>query len=180
MAFSLLSDGATKPTWPHISCPGSGFAWHSDPRKQACFTGEVAVDADIVGRAIDGRDMTGIDRVLAIAALREETTGIVVHRIFREKCPACGANHLELAEQAIRSARKIIHPGAIEALRENEVPIDLLLRRRPNKGQSGPPKDESEAKRRARAMRYLPFVDGDSTKTKAAQIAFAVQYGMRR
>lgn len=179
--FSTLADGAAPPEWPHIVCTGDGYAWHRDPRKRACFVGEVAVDAAIVGRAIDNRHLPGIDRLLAIAALREETTWTVMRRIFREKCPSCGANHLELAEQAIRVVSKIVHPGAVIALRDAEVPSGLLRYPRIiRRDHDGPPKDEAEARRRARAMKRLPFYDGDAAKTKAAQIAFAVQYGMRR
>lgn len=179
--FSTLAEGAHPPDWPHIVCVGDGFAWHREPRVRPCFVGEVSVDASVVALAIDNRHLPGIDRLLAIATLRESTSWTVVRRIFREKCPACGANHLELAEQAIRVVRGIVHPGAIGALRDAGVPSGLLRKHRAMpRGPESPPKDEAEAKRRARAMRYLPFVDGDATKTKAAQIAFAVQYGMRR
>ncbi len=178
MAFSLLSDGATPPDRPHIICVGSGFAWHG--RYPECYVGEFAVDAPIISAAIDGEGLCGIDRLIAIDTLRNATSAIVFRRIFKEKCPACRGNHSEFAEQALRAVRHIVHPGAIDKLREAGVPMDAMLRRRIVSDNQPPPASPQEARRLARMKRFIPVYEGDHARTRVAQIAFAVQYDAKR
>lgn len=172
MGFTL--DLNAPPNWPHIVCTGTGYAWHEDKSRQRCFVGEVSAPAQIVAAAIDGRDLPGIDRILAILALKEHsgTAGLV--RVFRAHCPRCEGNHLERATRALR-ALSSIHPDAYEALRKAWVPENSLCEpriKKKGKPESGEP-DKKPGRRR------IPVYQGDAAKTRAAQIAFAVQYQMR-
>lgn len=183
MGFALISDGAAPPAWPHIvcageagTCEGAGWAWHEDERRRACFIGPAPAPAPMVAAAIDGRELPGIDRILAIVALRAESPGSIV-RLFRNPCPACEGNHLERAEQAIRTA-KHIHPEVIEALRSARVPEHLL--RQPNiidpRNERPLPEDPRKVKSLLRKKKHLPVFLGKDSATKAAQLAFAIHY----
>lgn len=182
MGFALEANGALAPTWPHIICAGAadlsgrGWAWHDDESRRPCFVAEVAAPADLVAAAIDGRELAGIDRLLAIARLREEIPG-GLQRVFCKECPACGGNHLERAARAIRAV-KLIHPDAIEALRQAKVPESLLCEPyRRKKGAQGAV-DPAKGERQSRAKGLTVWL-GDFERTRLAQIAFASQYALR-
>lgn len=169
------------PSCPHVVCAGDasglgrGWAWHSDPHRQPCFASVgVAAPCDVVGDAIDGAALCGVDRLRAVLALREASPGGFL-RVFRVACSVCGANHLERAERAVRAMRCYVHADAVEALREACVPESLLVqpsllgvsRSRP-----------SRARRKLPAS--LPVWPGDPQRTRLAQVAFAVQYAAAR
>lgn len=175
MGFSLLSDGAEPPPWPHIICAGSGYAWHDDEDRRACYVGEVGVDAPVVAAAIDGRDLPGVDRLLAVARMREEAPGSII-RAFRVSCPVkgCGGNHLERAERAMRALKRYVHPEAIDALRIARVSERILCEPRIRR------KGTEERDRKGAKRDRLPVWVGDPERTRIAQIAFASQYAAKR
>lgn len=177
MGFALESDGATAPEWPHLRCgdaatgTGRGWAWHDDESRRSCFSGEtVAAPADLVANAIDGRALAGVDRLLSIARLRERTPGGIL-RVFRNPCRACGGNHWERAQRAIRSVG-LIHPDAIDLLRRAQVPESFLCEPRYLK------KGDLRGEEPRKARRTLPVWKGDAVRTRAAQLIFASQYAL--
>jgi hypothetical protein len=149
-----------------------------------------------VAAAIDGRDLPGVDKILAVARLRENVPSEHTMRlIFRFRCAACSeGNHRERVRQILLAA-PLIHEGAIEALRAALVPErrlrnPLLYRR----GESPLPEDpeglrklfedaDAKKKRRVRflfARRLnLPVFPDDSARTRLAQIAWAEQYALK-
>lgn len=175
MGAAFECDGAEAPAWPHVRCTGAsdrarcGWAWHDDPERRACFSADaIAAPADLVADAIDGRALAGVDRLLAIARLHELTPGGLL-RIFRDRCPACGGNHRERARRAVRAV-KLIHPGAIDLLRQAQVPESLLSEPRYLKRGSGRSPDRGNAKR------GLPVWKGEPRLTFMAQTWFAIGY----
>jgi len=190
MGYCLEIDGGGMPPHPHIFCAGGpdlegrGWAWHDDPRWQRCFSADaVAAPAPLVAAAIDGRELAGIDRLLAIAELRQEISNGYL-RVFRSPCPACGANHRERADRACRVVRHI-HPDVVPLLREARVPEGRL--REPRYLRRGSlaedRKDRKDRQQSARARR-IPVWPGDVERTRLAQLAFASkcmeEYGCER
>lgn len=178
MGYVLEENGGTAPKHPHIFCAGDenlkgrGWAWHDNLRYQECYsTDSVAAAAPLVAAAIDGRELPGVDRLLAIAHLRRAVVAGYM-RIFQNPCRACGSNHRERADRAIRVVQHI-HPGAIATLRAARVPEGCL--REPRYIGLGYQKAEDEETRRRKA-KYLPVYLGDPDKTRVAQILFAVRY----
>src|SRR6185369_6676756 len=167
MPVLLAAESDAPPSHPHLictgragDCDGRGWAWHDDEDRRACFSGDkpITADARLVANAIDGRELPGIDRILAIAELRKQTSERIIRRIFHEECPVCGANHLERAERAIRAAREIVHPGAIPALRRARVAERWLVRGASKKETL--PDDASPKQARAfyQKQRFIPLI----------------------
>lgn len=186
MGVLLFTDDTSPPPWPAIFCVGDaalkgrGWAWHDDEARRRCFGGlEIAASADVVAAAIDGRDLPGVDRALAIVALSEETGTRMLRRVFRPSCPHCGGNHAERATAALRAIRgtrqvhAYVHKGAIDALRSAHVPERYLYQPRIIR-----PKAEEKPSDRYSA--HLPLILGDAERTRLAQIAFAQRYEARR
>lgn len=179
MGFSLLSQGAKPPEWPHVVCVAesadeSGFAWHET--RQPCFVATVSLPARLVAAAIDGRDVPGIDHLLSIARVREEAPGAFRH-LFRSECPACDADHKTRALAAIRLTKKYIHEGAIAALRKAKVPEFRLVH--PWFVDRPAPEDPERAARYVERMLNLP-VCASRERTLQAQLAYANQYALRK
>lgn len=179
MGYILEEEGGTAPSHPHIFCVGDanlkgrGWAWHNNPRYQPCYTTDaVAAPAPLVAAAIDGRELPGVDRLLAIARLRHEIVSGYM-RIFQNPCQACGANHRERAERAIRILPHI-HPGAVPTLRAAKVPEGCL--REPRYMLRGTPREREDDKNARRKARCLPVWLNEPDKTRIAQIAFAIRY----
>lgn len=180
MGYILEENGGTAPSHPHIFCVGDanlkgrGWAWHNNLRYQECYTTDaVAASAPLVAAAIDGRELPGVDRLLAIAHLRHEVVAGYM-KIFQNPCRACGANHRERADRAIRIVPHI-HPGAVATLRAARVPEGCLREPRylgPGMSKEG---DENDKNVRRKA-RCLPVWLGDPDKTRVAQILFAIRY----
>lgn len=172
MAYVLLPE--PPPAWPHIICAGSGYAWHDDPLRQACFTGEYAVDAPVASAALDGSDLPGIDRIIAIKTLRESMTMTAICRMFPLECRVCGANHLERIETYLRAIERYIHPDMIEPFRASGIPARMLYKPFFANRRSAP----SKAKRKGDL--HIPVVLGDPDKTLAMQRAFLATYELRK
>ena len=152
---------------------GLGWAWHEDERRRACFVGEIAAPAELVAQAIDGRELAGVDRLLAIVRLKEESP-FGLQRLFRIECPACGADHYERAKRAIRVV-PFIHEAAIERLRAARVPEHLLCE--PRYRRSGETEPAADVKPK---LAGLPVFLGNTDRTLAAQLAFARQYALKK
>jgi hypothetical protein len=159
-----------------------GYAWHGDERRRACFTGgargapygTVAAHARLVSAAIDGRHLTGVERLLAIQAL-ERASPIGLRRLFLRTCiaPGCDACHFERASRALRALAEYVHPDAVLALWRAGVPEKFLVE----------PTFMTAAELATgdpRRVRYLPVWRGDDRHTFTAQIAFAGRYAARR
>ncbi len=180
LGFLLNIDAAEAPPWPHVLCAGDehlagrGWAWHDDERRRSCFQGEIAAAADLVSRAIDGRELAGVDRLLALVQLREESPGGFV-RLFPMHCRACGANHYERARRAIHVV-PFIHPAAIERLRAARVPEHLLCKLRYRR--AGDAENGRSVKRPC--DHGLPIWVNDPDRTLASQLAWARQYALRK
>jgi hypothetical protein len=179
MGFALEENGGVAPAHPHIFCAGDenlkgrGWAWHDHPNYRDCYsTDAVAAAAPLVAAAIDGRELPGVDRLLAIARLKKEVVAGYM-RIFQNPCKACGSNHRERADRAIRVVQQYIHPGAVATLRAARVPEGNL--REPRFLRHGCQVEEDE-KSRKRKARCLPVWLGDPDKSRAAQILFAIRY----
>ena len=174
--------GAEAPPWPHVVCAGGpalegrGWAWHEDEQRRRCYVGEIAAPADLVARAIDGRELAGVDRILAIVELHGESPGGLV-RLFRIECPACRANHWERAKRALRVA-PVIHQDAVALLRAARVPEALLCE--PRKRRVGQPEKPPSVKRKRAPLKSLPVWLGDAGRTRLSQIAFARQYALEK
>lgn len=192
-----LDEGGEPPKHPHIRCAGGagsegrGWAWHGEPNRRGCYVGEVAAGAELVSAAIDGRDLPGIDRMLAVVTLQAESPASI-RKLFRLPCPACSANHRERVLQIIR-AMEHIHPDAFPALRAAEVPEGRMRSPFFRDRNVRVPEDPSEIKRLLAdpekrkvterllaASRNLPVWPEDRAKTRLAQMAYAKQYAMRR
>ena len=181
----LLADAedAKPPPWPHVICAGGpccegrGWAWHDEIERRPCFAGiEVAAPAELVARAIDGRELAGVDRLLAIEELHQESPG-GLRRLFPIECPVCKGNHWERAKSARRAVR-VVHPDAIAILRAARVPESLL--REPRKRRPGQPEKPPSVKRKRAPLKSLPVWLGDPVRTRVAQIAFARQYALEK
>lgn len=201
MGFSLESEEGTRPEWPHFACAGDangvgrGWAWHDDERRRACYSSDrmVAASAKTVSSALDdGRELPGIDRLLAIAELREEGGAACLRRIFPDPCPRCGADHWKRAERALLAVRHVAS-AAIPAIRAAHVPEGLIrvpLLREPGfqvpsderklKEMLANPNLARKVKRHIRLRNNLPVWVGDPARTKLAQIAWATQYASKR
>jgi 8-oxo-dGTP pyrophosphatase MutT (NUDIX family) len=162
---------ATVPAGPHVICEG-GFAWHDNERMRRCFVGDVSADVALVDMAINAiGDKTrpnanltpAIDRLVAICDLRNATTGLVMRKLFRAKCPNCGSNHYEVVRQSVRAMEHFIHPGAVDALRNARVPVVHL--RFPDIRTPG-----------STNRKGIPVIPGDDEGTRLAQIAFALRF----
>ncbi len=168
MGFVLEADGGKSPDWPHIVCV-DGWAWHDKPKRRPCFAGEkVAAPAQLVAEAIDGRNLPGIDRILAVERLHEKIHA-GIYRVFQKECSACGGNHQERAMRLLRTGKEI-HPKVIDLLREARVPESLLCR--PRFWKAGEPRSAGPTMVRP----TLPVWPGDPGRTYAAQVAFAIRY----
>lgn len=163
------------PPCPHIICEG-GFAWHDNDRLQGCFVGDVSADAEMVDKAINAigdrarptaNPTPAIDRLIAISKLRAATTNLVMRRLFRQKCPNCGANHWEVARQSLVAIERYVHPGAIDAIRAANVSIVRLRFPdiRDERALATPPR-----------IRGIPVIPGDAEGTRIAQIAYAAKF----
>lgn len=183
MGFLLEKDDETAaPPWPHVRCVGAadgegrGWAWHDDPRRQACFSSKsvlgetivVATRAPLIAAAIDGRTLPGIDRLLAIVQLQVESPGSLV-RIFRHECSVCGADHKRRVDRLLVAA-SLIHEGAYAALRDARV-----SERRLREPEIRPVPHGSPQKSRVR-LGNIPAWPHDPARNRLAQIAYAQQY----
>lgn len=111
------------PQWPHIQCC-DGWAWHPHPHKRACFQGVTAAPAESVARIVDPAALP-VDRVWTVHELLERYPGIVA--VFWPcPCQGCEWGHVHDAGNWRRAARAI-HPDALDALREANPPLRLLL-----------------------------------------------------
>lgn len=195
MGFLLEEEGVVKPSHPHIVCAGGpelegrGWAWHDDLRCQLCYSGtEVAAPAPMVSAAMNGQELTGIDRLLAAAVLKQEI-GMAIWRIFQKVCPVCGKDHRERVDRSCR-IMKYIHPDAVPFLREARVPeshirtprqikkgsraADLELEEQAKK--LGPKELKVFRRNQTRRNKSIPVCIGDPDRTRAAQIAFAIKH----
>jgi hypothetical protein len=198
MGFATEETGGAPPEWPHIVCAGaadgsgSGWAWHEDMIRRRCFAAiTVAAPASTVAAAIDGRELSGIDRVLAVVRLKEESCGSI-RRVFGFPCAACDGNHRERVQQILRSA-PYIHPDAIPVLRAAMVPERFLRVVLIHKHNEEPlprdakelekaladPRKQKDVKRRLALSKNLPVWPDDLALTRLAQIRFAQAYASR-
>jgi hypothetical protein len=145
----------------------------------------------MVSNAINGQDLSGVDRLLAVAILKEHSGGAVV-RLFPRTCPVCDNDHQERIHRSIRIVKQI-HPDAVPFLREARVPETYI--REPRyfyKGAKLKEEDEERLKemtrdelknfrrQQKRKKQSLPVWVGDPDKTRAAQIAFAIRSATER
>ncbi len=194
MGLLLAVDDVAAPAWPAVLCAGGaggdgrGYAWHDEPRRRPCFAGvEVPAPAAIVAAAIDGRELAGIDRCLAILALKDEGGVFSLRRLFPHTCRVCGEDHEKRAAAALRvvdpRARRdpYAHQGAIEALRHARVPDRFLFQPRLVRPLlSGRERSRVELERLDRYRAHLPVFIGDPERTRIAQIAYAQRYEDQR
>ncbi len=197
----LLNENGSAPPWPHIVChgdasgEGAGWAWCIDVVRRPCFSGESAnAPAKLVADAINGAELSGVDRMLAVVALRQETGGGFL-RLFRDPCPACEGDHYKRVERLLY-AERFIHAAAVPYLRAAMVPESLI--REPFFRQSS---DEPlpatiaelkrmlegadaqlkrKVKRRWQLSKNIPVWVNDPNRTKMSQIRFAQLYAARR
>jgi hypothetical protein len=197
----LLNENGSAPPWPHIIChgdangDGAGWAWCLDVVRRPCFSGESAnASAKLVADAINGAGLSGIDRMLAVVALRHET-GSGFSRLFRDPCPACDGDHYKRAERLL-SAERFIQAAAIPFLRVANVPEWLLREpffRRPGDEplpatfeelkrmlDGADDQKRRKVKRRWKLSKNIPVWVGDPDRTKMSQIRFAQLYASRR
>jgi len=194
----MFSLSATRPAWPHVACVSedpakSGFAWHAE--KPACFTasvmgaGEIPLDAQVVGIAIDGRGqpqngeasgidvISGIEQILAVSFVFKNARRSF-SKLFSRKCIHCGKNHFAMAHAAVH-AERFVHPDAIDALRAARVPKRYLLYPWIRSPQD--PEDvDLLPKGTQRKLKNLPFWQNDQELTRRAQLAFASRWTIRR
>ena len=197
----LLTENGSAPPWPHIVChgdasgEGAGWAWCVDVVRRPCFSGEPAnAKARLVANAINGGELSGIDRMLAVVALRQETGGGFL-RLFRDPCPACDGDHYKRVERLLY-AERFIHVAAVPYLRAANVPESLI--REPFFRQSSDEplpatiqglrqmlegsdaERQRRVKRRWKLSKNIPVWVGDPDRTKMSQIRFAQLYASRR
>jgi len=197
----LLNEEDGPPKWPHIVChgdangEGAGWAWCVEVARRPCFSGESAnAPAKLVAEAINGVGLSGVDRMLAVVTLRQETGGGFL-RIFRDPCPACEGDHRKRVERLLH-AERFIHAAALPFLRAanvpevlirepffrqpNEEPLPLTLRELRRMLEGADAQRKKKVKRRWELSKNIPVWVNDPNRTKMSQIRFAQMYAARR
>ena len=126
---------AEAPAHSFVRC-ADGFAGLDDPEnpaKQAHFSGCTTAQTEIVAALLREKG-PAIERVWAARILMvgdpphsdPRRCPHVFATLWHDPCPGCGRSHTFQALKWQRAAKNL-HPGALEALREANPPLHLLL-----------------------------------------------------
>lgn len=155
---------AASPPFPCIACP-DGYAWHPEEQKRRCFHGVTAAPVELVARVVQP-EARPIERVWSLRQILDAHPGVVAV-LWPSPCSACGGSHAQDAGNWRRAARAL-HPGALDALREADPPLRLLL-------------DLDVVRRRKASRRCTPGlpVRESEDATELAQISWASEIQAR-